>query len=245
MSRCDKDSKNRVRSIDDELTTRDICQILASKPVHRTIALDCNCPSYIARPKLRFKFRFELLLLCALFRLIAIILYSTAQNVDDSERQMAELCGFSFIALVLSFIIDYYHYWVWWHYRPSCDDRYHCTLSKKHKRYISYHLMGYNRSMPVSDEPCPNSYECTNCRLEHLMIFHLCDHKPQQRNSAVKNLAKPEDTIYIGFHQTSPEFAIAIAHSDFRPSMEGKQMLGYGIYFARSKAGTENKARQN
>ncbi|CAF5059699.1 unnamed protein product, partial [Rotaria sp. Silwood1] len=102
--------------------------------------------------------------------------------------------------------------------------------------------MGEYRTMLFGDKPCADGYVCTNRNLEHIMIFHLDEHKPQQRYSAVKKSEKPEDTIYVGFHQTSPANASSIAHSDFRPSSEGK--LGPGIYFARSKAGTEYKANE-
>ncbi|CAF1264779.1 unnamed protein product [Rotaria sp. Silwood1] len=238
---CNSDKKNRVRSSED-LTTRDICKLVFSKPVHRFLSLDCNCPCYIARPKLRFQVRFAFLCISAVLRLIAIILYRTTKGVDSDGIYMAELCGLSFIALFLTFLIDFYHYWVWWHYRPSTDKGCHCTLSKKHQRYIPYHLMGEYRTMLFGDKPCADGYVCTNRNLEHIMIFHLDEHKPQQRYSAVKKSEKPEDTIYVGFHQTSPANASSIAHSDFRPSSEGK--LGPGIYFARSKAGTEYKANE-
>lgn len=49
--------------------------------------------------------------------------------------------------------------------------------------------------------------------------------------------------IYVGFHRTTAEAAVMIAHSDFRISNSGKQMLGYGVYFARSISGTLGKAR--
>lgn len=52
-----------------------------------------------------------------------------------------------------------------------------------------------------------------------------------------------ESEIYVGFHRTRAQAAIAIAHSDFRPSMTPPQMFGFGIYFARSITHTEGKAR--
>ncbi|CAF2775284.1 unnamed protein product [Rotaria sp. Silwood2] len=215
---CRDDKKNRVHSSED-LTTRDICKIAFNKPVHCFISLDCNYPCYIARPKPRF------------------------QDVDSDGIHMAKLCGLSFIALFLTFLIDFYRYWVWRHYHPSTDEYCHCTLSKKHQRYIPYHLMGMHHTMLFGDEPCADGYVCTNRNLEHIMIFHLDEHKPQQRYSAIRKSEKLEDTIYIGFHQTSPANSSSIAHSDFRPSSEGK--LAPGIYFARSKAGTEYKANQH
>jgi hypothetical protein len=73
-------------------------------------------------------------------------------------------------------------------------------------------------------------------------MFHATDYQPQPRWSEIKSYTK--DGIYIGFHQTKPEFAIKIAHSDFKPSMKAPQMLGFGIYFARSLQNTFGKARQ-
>jgi hypothetical protein len=49
--------------------------------------------------------------------------------------------------------------------------------------------------------------------------------------------------MYVGFHRTSAEAAVKIAHSDFRISDKGKQMLGFGVSFARSIKGTDKKAR--
>jgi hypothetical protein len=44
----------------------------------------------------------------------------------------------------------------------------------------------------------------------------------------------------IGFHQTTPESALAIAKSGFRPGSDGS--CGPGIYFARTLNDTFNKA---
>ncbi|CAF5028553.1 unnamed protein product, partial [Rotaria socialis] len=46
---------------------------------------------------------------------------------------------------------------------------------------------------------------------------------------------------YIGFHTTTPEAVVSIAHINFRPSTKG--WLGAGAYFARSVAGTIGKHR--
>jgi hypothetical protein len=48
---------------------------------------------------------------------------------------------------------------------------------------------------------------------------------------------------YIGFHRTKAQSALFIAHSDFRRSTAIPQMLGFGIYFARSIKNTLGKAR--
>ncbi|CAF4966876.1 unnamed protein product [Rotaria sp. Silwood1] len=162
-----------------DLPTRDICKLVFNKPVHRFLSLDCNCPCYIARSKLRFQVRFTSLCISTILRLIAIILYFTTKNVGSDGIHMVELYGLSFIALFLTFLIDFYRYWVWWHYRPSTDEGCHCTLSKKHQRYIPYHLMGVHGKMLFEDEPCADGYVCTNRNLEHIMIFYLDEDKPQ------------------------------------------------------------------
>jgi hypothetical protein len=82
--------------------------------------------------------------------------------------------------------------------------------------------------------------KCPNRSLEQLIIFHMNDYKPQER---WRLLSPNEATTYVGFHRTKAESAVAIAHSDFRPSMTPPQMLGFGVYFARSIAHTEGKAR--
>jgi hypothetical protein len=74
------------------------------------------------------------------------------------------------------------------------------------------------------------------------MIYHLSDHKPQPRFFDL-NEENSENARYIGFHQTSPEAAVSIAHSDFRISTKyDSTMLGHGVYFARSMDATERKA---
>jgi hypothetical protein len=74
------------------------------------------------------------------------------------------------------------------------------------------------------------------------LIFHLSDYQPQPRWSEVKRLNASTDT-YIGFHRTTAKSALLIAHSAFRRSTTPPQMLGFGIYFARSIENTLGKAR--
>ncbi|CAF1329983.1 unnamed protein product, partial [Didymodactylos carnosus] len=66
--------------------------------------------------------------------------------------------------------------------------------------------------------------------------------KPQQRYCDVQQ-TNPKQNIYIGFHRTTPEAAVSIAHSDFAISTKHQStMLGHGVYFARSMEDTEGKA---
>ncbi|CAF1117340.1 unnamed protein product [Adineta steineri] len=141
--------KNKVRTADDSSVTLACSKfLLCSRPMNRFVALNCNCPCYIPRPRLRFTVRLVFLLFSILLRILAIILYATSK-VDESTR-------------------------------------------------------------------------------------------PQERWGL---LSPNEATTYVGFHRTTAESAVAIAHSDFRQSMKGSQMLGFGVYFARSIARTEGKAR--
>ena len=74
------------------------------------------------------------------------------------------------------------------------------------------------------------------------MIFHRRDYQPQPRYSDLLNMSIG-GTRYVGFHQTTAEAAVSIAHSEFRISQDHPStMLGHGVYFARSIAATENKA---
>jgi hypothetical protein len=231
---------NKVYPSNQGSTGRALKNIWKSKPLQRLIQLSCNCPCYIARPKLRFTIRLSFLFICFIFRIIAIALYASAGN-NTSGGSLASVCAISLVGLFFTFLIDLYQYCVWWHYRPQCDTR--CSmLSKKHKRYIPYHLMGYNRTMRLGDKPCPDGYQCRNRRLEHILIFHSMDFKPQERYCDVQQKT-PGKNIYIGFHRTTPEAAVSIAHSDFAISTKYEStMLGHGVYFARSMEETEGKA---
>jgi hypothetical protein len=148
------------------------------------------------------------------------------------------LCAASEASLIVALAIDIYYYRVWWHYRPE-NDHLSTPYSTKHRRYLPYHLLGKNRNQMVLDnEPCKHM-KCENRKLEHILIYHHNEYQPQQRWPEIKN----KTDVYIGFHRTSAEAAAKIAHSDILPSRTPPQMLGYGIYFARSIKYTEGKAR--
>ncbi|CAF3514349.1 unnamed protein product [Rotaria sp. Silwood1] len=115
------------------------------------------------------------------------------------------------------------------------------SLSNKHQRFLPYELLGSKRTGRHGDKLCDNE-PCTNRELEHILIFHLSDYQPQPRWSEVKRFNASADT-YIGFHRTSAQSALLISHSDFRRSTTPPQMLGFGIYFARSIKNTLGKAR--
>jgi hypothetical protein len=170
-----------------------------------------------------------------------------AAKVGSAGKSLAGLCGPSWLFLLLIILIQTLHYRVWWHYLPSCDLEADIRepLSKKHKRYIPYHLLGNNRTMRLGDRQCDDGSICTMRSMEHILIFHLNEHTPQPCWSEVRKIEKHtrEHGRYIGFHRTSVEAAVGIAHSDFRISNKPPQMLGFGIYFARSQASTLGKAR--
>ena len=214
----------------------------------RFMTLNCNCPCYIRRPKRRFFHRTLLLMISGLLRFAAVIVYATAKPNDTYAKrdQAVVLCGLSILCPICMILLDTYRYRIWWHYRPSGDDATSCQrLSKKHVRFLPYHLLDNNHSMVVpGNQPCVNKEICTNRRLEHIMIFHSSQYKPQLRWRELSQSDR-ERGIYVGFHRTKAEYAVKIAHSDFRISETPPQMLGHGVYFARSVSGTEGKARQN
>ena len=159
---------------------------------------------------------------------------------------MAFFCSISVGLLFLVVGIDWYQYRVWWYYRPDgaykkcrcccCQQHFHPS----HERFLPKPLTGENRDINTpGDRPCEYtvSGDCPNRSLGHIAMFHAFDFKPQRR-------FQPEtDNTYIGFHQTTPEAAVSIAQTNFRISTTPPQMLGFGVYFARSFAGTERKAR--
>ncbi|CAF2096451.1 unnamed protein product [Rotaria magnacalcarata] len=220
-----------------------LCKLFKAKATHRFIAFNCNCPCYRARPTLRFQLQLLFLILVSCIR-IATIAFCFSLRHHITAKSLAVVVAISFFFLLLTSLLDYYHYRVWWHYKPQCDTI-SGTLSKKHKRYIPYHLMGDNRTMHHGDRPCSDGDRCTNRRLEHILIFHSKDFKPQKRYCDVQQKS-PGKNLYIGFHRTTAEAAVSIAHSDFAISTNNKStMLGHGVYFARSMAETEGKANAN
>jgi hypothetical protein len=225
--------------------------ILANKPIHRFLLFNCNCPCYIARPKWRFLGRCLFIAISIGLRLLAIILYATAPTYNSSEfsnrmQTLSWICAITLPSTIVTLLLDYYHFRVWWYYVPSCDQNpFYRRYLKKHQRFIPYHLMGeYRHQMQLWNELCELQQLCLDRRLEHILIFHFNTHTPTPRWSDVPN-KDPLTTTYIGFHRTDPLAAVNIAYTDFRLSTARPQMLGFGIYFARSVFHTQFKARQD
>ncbi|CAF1022604.1 unnamed protein product [Adineta ricciae] len=241
---CCYDSEKEKKKRDEALEC--IGQMCHSPAVQRFVTLNCNCPCYITRPQHRFVIRMVLLFLCLVCRFTAFIIYLAA-GIKSAGNSLAGLCGASWLFLLLAILLQVLHYRIWWHYLPSYELENKSTepLSKKHKRYIPHHLLGNNRTMKLGDQPCDNGQQCTVRSMEHVLIFHRDVHTPQLRWSEVRKreIHTREHGRYIGFHQTSVQAAASIAHSDFLISNKPPQMLGFGIYFARSQASTLGKAR--
>ncbi|CAF3678821.1 unnamed protein product [Rotaria sp. Silwood1] len=225
--------------------------LLASRPIQRFLLFNCNCPCYIARPKWRFLVRFLFITISIGLRLLAIILYATAPtyyNYEFSSRtqKLSWICAITFASSILTLLLDYYHFRVWWYYVPSCDHNpFYRRYLKKHRRFIPYHLMGANRNeIQLWNEPCALQRFYLDRTLEYIMIFHFNTYTPTPHWSDVpnKNLLT---TTYIGFHRTDAEAAVSIAYTDFNESRTRPQMLGFGIYFARSIFHTQFKARRD
>ncbi|CAF0884538.1 unnamed protein product [Rotaria sordida] len=204
-----------------------------------------------ARPKWRFLVRFLFITISIGLRVLAIILYATASTHTNDKffsrtQKLSWICGITLPSSILTLLLDYYHYRVWWHYIPSCDQNpFHRRYLKKHRRFIPHHLMGAHRNeIQLWNEPCELRQFCFNQTLEHIMIFHYNTHTPTPRWCDVPN-KDPLTTTYIGFHRTDAQAAVNIAYTDFRTSRTGRQMLGFGIYFARSSFHTQFKARRN
>jgi hypothetical protein len=236
-----------------------VTKLLRNKAVRRFLIIDCNCPCYKARPKLRFQSRFIILLLFCLLRIVSIGLYASAGHPDNSDRSLALICAFSLVFLFNTLWLDLYRYFVWWHYTPA-NDTWFCGRSKKHERYLPYHMAGCKRDAKVlGDRPCIDN-PCQKRTLDHIAIFHRDNFQPQQRwrdilkppsapmtgddkgNGSCWNCTqKDEQPHYIGFHRTDPDSAVKIVRSEFRPGAKG--WIGGGVYFARSIEATIGKAR--
>lgn len=217
---------------------------LKSRAVHRFCGLDCNCPCYRPRPQLRFLVKFILMAILYLSRAIAIIMIFVKH--DEYElKEIGVVVAISFVFLIFVTLLDIFHYCVWWHYEPKIIGLENPipkgSYSKKHKRFLPYPILGNQRTGELGDRLCV-ARSCSNRQLEHILIFHMSAYQPQPRWSELKR-KDPKTDIYIGFHQTSPDGACAISRSTFLRSTNPPQMLGYGIYFARSIRGTEGKAR--
>ena len=221
-----------------------LVELSKAKATHRFISFNCNCPCYRARPKLRFQLQFLFIILVSGIRIGTIVYYLSLPN-HIGPKSLAVIVGISLFFLILTSILDYYHYRMWWHYKPNINnldiELPTTPLSKKHKRYLPYQLLGSHRTGEYGDKLCSNK-PCTNRQLEHILIFHLSDYQPQPRWSELKQ-RNPSAKTYIGFHRTTAKSALLIAHSEFRRSTSRGLMLGSGIYFARSIKHTDRKAR--
>lgn len=173
-------------------------------------------------------------------------MYTTDQSTGIYGRQIAGILGASIILIGIVIIIDFYQYRMWWYYRPmGAYEKCRCcwckqSFHKSHKRFIPSPLLGVNRIVDqLGNQPCQytKTGHCPTLTLEHIVIFHAFDYIPQRRYDF------SSDLTYIAFHQTTPEAAVSIAREGFRLSLTPPQMLGFGVYFARSFAGTRGKAR--
>ncbi|UJR17622.1 hypothetical protein I4U23_004518 [Adineta vaga] len=224
-------------------------KLIKARSTHRFLSFSCNCLCYRARPKLRFQLQFVFVLLISCVR-IGMIAFCLVIRHNITTKSLAVIVAISFFFLILTSLLDYYHYRIWWHYKPQLTgleadfEMPTTSLSKKHKRYIPYHLLGDHRTMRFDDKACSNNNQCQNRDLEHIFIFHFEGYHPQPRYFDIQQ-TKSGKKLYIGFHQTDAESATLIAHSDFRISTRYEStMIGHGIYFARSREGTERKANR-
>ncbi|CAF2900431.1 unnamed protein product [Rotaria sp. Silwood2] len=220
---------NEDESNTDSILTR----LLKNKALRRFLIVDCNCSCYKSRPKRRFQVRLALIILVFILRIVAIGLYASSSDDNYDGGILAAICAFSLIFLFTTFCLDLYRYCVWWHYTPYGDTRCHCR-SKKHERYIPYHMIGDNRNPRLlGDRPC-REQSCHKRKLDHIAVFHSTDYQPQDRwrdipksppelHATTKRIFclnyqnKDHQPHYIGFHTTTPEAAVSIAHSEFQP----------------------------
>ena len=233
-------------------------KLLRSKSIRRFLVIDCNCPWYRTRPRLRFQIRFLLLIIFFILRITAIGLYATAPSGDNDGGSLAVVCAFSLIFIFNTLCLDFYRYWVWWHYTPQRDTRCHLKPNK-HERFIPYHMMGFfHNSETMGNRPCTDTL-CRKKTLDHIAVFHSTDYQPQPRwrdipkpplagppkskIPCIKSKEIDNQPHYIGFHTTDPDAAVSIAHSDFRTGTCG--WIGAGAYFARSVSATWGKAKSD
>jgi hypothetical protein len=187
---------------------------------------------------------------------VAIGFYAASSSGDNNGGALAIVCALSIIFISNTLCLDFYRYYVWWHYTPQGDTRCHLR-SKKHKRYLPYHMVGnFRDSRTLGDRPCTDQ-PCHKRTLDHIAVFHSNDYQSQDR---WRDIPKPplgpppkssmpcfkseeidNQPHYIGFHTTDPQSAISIAHSEFQAGSCG--WLGAGVYFARSTVGTIGKAK--
>lgn len=179
-----------------------ICKLFKAKSTNRCLSFNCNCPCYRARPRLRFQLQFAFVILISCIR-IAMIVFCLVVPHNISAKSLAVIVAISFFFLILTSLLDYYHYRVWWHYKPHFiklrpDFIMPTTpLSSKHKRCIPYHLLGDNRTMRVGDKPCLDDSKCQNRRLEHIFIFHFRGYNPQARYHDIQQTTPGKIVILV------------------------------------------------
>lgn len=245
--------KHSHSSVDNINTREWLRRIWRNKAVRRLIILDCNCPCYKPRPKLRFQLRFGLLFVFFILRIAVIGSYASVSSDKNNASNLAGVTAFTLVCLFLTLLLDLYHYCVWWHYTPYKDTTCCCCRSRKHGRYLPYLLVGsYREKSELGNQPCTNN-PCPKRRLEHIATFHSSKYEPQARWTDLPQpepvdpndpKAKPKSApTYIGFHTTTPEAAVSIVKTEFKPSPSG--MLGGDLYFARSLEATIGKVGQN
>ncbi|CAF1570640.1 unnamed protein product [Rotaria magnacalcarata] len=212
----------------------------------RFMTLTCNCPCYKSRPQLRFQVRLGVMCIFITLRILAVILYASDTKLDGTGVVMAALSAISVVFILLTIAVDYYQYRMWWYYRPDqayqicrcwcCRQAFHPC----HERFLPEPLLGRNRNPnELGNKLClfDGGGNCPKLSLDHIVIFHAFDSMPQSRYQ------RDNHRTYFGFHRTSPESAVGIAQQGFRISATPPQLLGFGVYFARSFKGTERKAR--
>ena len=236
VEQCSSDPKKKTRMTSSQLCIANL----------RFVTLTCNCPCYTPRPELRFYVRLGTLLFFLLMRTISMILYATLNVNSILSTVIAIISGIATLVIYLTAALDYYRYRMWCYYRPEgiykpcqmwcCAQKYH----PGHLQFLPAPLLGTNRDPDqLGNQPCRNqSDSCNELTLQHIAIFHSFDFKPQKRYDPCIH------KTYFGFHQTTIDAAIGISQTGFRISDTPPQMLGFGVYFARSFAGTEGKARR-
>lgn len=109
QNRSDKKSHSSVDDINTEGWLRTTWR---HKALRRIIALDCNCPCYRPRPKLRFFVRFGFLCVILILKLAAIGMYASNASSNNRAGDLAGVCAITIACLFCTFLIDLYHYCV-------------------------------------------------------------------------------------------------------------------------------------
>jgi hypothetical protein len=97
---CCLNSYNSDRRHGDEINTSGVLRkLVRNKALRRFLIVDCNCPCYKARPKLRFQARFVLLCIFFILRIVAIALYASSSQSNNNGGTLAVICAISIIFL--------------------------------------------------------------------------------------------------------------------------------------------------